>query len=185
MSDWVKMPDASKNVSIEDASFFGRLIAFFIDYTLFKFLSLGPIIVLVIFGIFEPDILMEVFFLRTNIYDRPMYFTTLRNIVIHIILSVVFLGYFVVLESGLFGGKTLGKKILGYEVVNDRGKKLSFKESFLRNSTKYILRVPYIGIPFGMFEIILIAFYSKRTGDIIAKTSVAKEIHLGRFTKEQ
>lgn len=117
--------------------------------------------------------------------DQAFFVTSLEDLMIHISYSALFLGYFIVLESGKLGGQTIGKKIFGLKAVNRSGSGISFKISALRNSTKYLLRVPTLGFFLGGFELILLLFYCSRSGDMLADTevkSLSKKGILSRLT---
>lgn len=169
-------------VAIIDANPLKRLGAFFIDFNIFGIISVFILYFLAISGLISGEAVTRIITLRTSIYEPLTLFNSLEDIVIHIGVSAYFLAYFTVLESRHFGGRTIGKWILKIRVVDDRGKELSLKDSFLRNSTKYFLRMPGVGIPFGVLEIVLIFAFSKRTGDLLAGTSVASGTHEGTFT---
>ncbi len=170
------------DTSILTANIIRRVIAFAIDYFMFGFIILLFLIVLAIFDYVSLQFAFYIFRIRTAMYESGNLFQTLYDIYIHIATSVVFIGYFTLLESKYLGGQTIGKKLLGIKVVNKKGNKISLKDSFLRNSTKYILRLPIIGVIFGVIEILLIFNYSVRTGDMIANTTVASGVHKGSFT---
>jgi len=106
------------------------------------------------------------------VLEHFIFITSLQDLVIHLSYSALFLAYFIVLESGRIGGQTIGKKIFGIKVVDRHRSETSFKNSALRNSTKYLLRVPILNFIVGLLEVILLWFYSTRSGDIIADTEV-------------
>jgi len=101
------------------------------------------------------------------------FINTLDDLMIHISYSALFLAYFVALESGELGGQTIGKKIFGIKTVDRSGSGISLKVSTLRNSTKYLLRVPILGVFLGVADFILLVFYSTRSGDMLADTEVS------------
>ncbi|GEM_PF-2420999 len=107
--------------------------------------------------------------------------TSFQDLTIHLIYSTVFLTYFIVLESGNGWGKTIGKMIFKMEVRDRRGDRISLKKSFLRNITKYLLRLPLIGVVFGLIESVLLIMYSTRTGDLLADTKVVSTAKKGPF----
>ncbi|MEF8833156.1 MAG: RDD family protein [Candidatus Thermoplasmatota archaeon] len=174
--------DKNENVSIVTGSVFFRVLAFAIDTVIFKLFVLLSLIIL---SLLEVVPLQETFYIlqvRANLYEELSYFTSVQDLWIHIVISLFFLAYFTILESRVGLGKTFGKMICRLEVVGKDGDAPSLKDSFLRNSTKYLLRMPVIGIPFGLFEIILLFIYSTRTGDMLADTVVASGVHKGNFT---
>ncbi|MBS3817812.1 MAG: RDD family protein [Candidatus Thermoplasmatota archaeon] len=176
------IPDPSETVSIINANPLQRVIAFAIDFTIIQVSVLLILILLGNMGLVSRMLVFEIYNFRTNIYDPLAYFTSLEDIFIHIGISAYFLIYFIVPESKYVWGKTIGKRVIGIEVLDSNADKVGLKASFLRNSTKYFLRVPVIGIPFGMIELILIFLYSSRTGDILTDASVASAYHRGSFT---
>lgn len=111
-------------------------------------------------------------------------FTFSMNITIHfgspsfllaiaiVILFIIRWGYFFVCEY-FFGGKTIGKRIIGIRVIQENGHSITILSSFIRN----LLRIVDM-LPTGYFiGIILVFFHSqhKRLGDIIAGTIVVHE----------
>ncbi|MFP3872268.1 MAG: RDD family protein [Candidatus Natronoplasma sp.] len=110
-----------------------------------------------------------------------MIITSIQDLMVHLIYSALFLVYFIVLESEYGWGQTIGKKILKMKVLNRDGKDISLKESFLRNITKYPLRLPLIGVFLGLAEFLLLFFYNTRTGDLIADTKVVSTSKKGPF----
>jgi len=170
-----------ESVSTIDAHPFTRAIAFLIDFLFYKLIVILILLVSLRFSIITPNGFSELAFIRTNIYEYPEIFRSLNDLWIHITFSFFFLLYFSVFESDRVWGASPGKRLLKLQVVDEKGDRLSFKDSFLRNSTKYILRLPIIGIIFGFIEIILIVFYSRRTGDLIVNSRVASGMHKGRI----
>lgn len=171
-----------ENVSIIEAGMLKRLLAFTIDFIIFSTLSYIVLMVLARFGVLSPLFAYNIYYYRTNIYELPEYFNTFKDMIIHIIISIIFISYFAIPESEKMWGQSIGKKMLGIEVVDYNGDKISFIDSFKRNSTKYFLRLPYIGLAFGLFEIVLIFSFSKRTGDFLANTAVISDIKKGTYT---
>lgn len=106
------------------------------------------------------------------VLEHFIFITSIQDIIIHLSYSGLFLAYFIMLESGKLGGETIGKKIFGIRVVDKSGSKISTKSSIVRNSTKYLLRVPIVNFILGILELILLFFYSTRSGDILADTNV-------------
>ena len=176
------------HVSINEAGFFSRFIAFFIDaLIIFRGLIFVVFILSAIMGLTSFELAFEVFWLRSNVYENMSFFalfTSSRDLQIHIAISIALILYFVILESKYVWGTTPGKRILKISVIDNNGNKLTLRKSFLRNITKYFLRVPIVGIIFGFLEIFLVMFYSKRTGDIIANTSVASSFHKGHYSED-
>lgn len=178
----VQSKDKNDNVSVTVGSVVFRALAFIVDTVIFAF---SILLILIILSWLQVVPLQETFFIfqtRAHIYEELGYFTSMQDLWIHVVISFYFLAYFTVLESKVGFGKTLGKKIFGLEVVGKDGDPPSLKNSFLRNSTKYLLRIPVIGIPFGLLEIFLLFFYSTRTGDMLADTKVSSGVHKGSYT---
>ncbi len=171
-----------ENVSVIEAGILKRLAAFTIDFIIFSTLSYLVLMALGIFGVLPPEFAYSIYYYRTNIYELPEYFNTFKDLIIHIIISILFISYFAIPESKNIWGQSIGKKILRIEVVDYDGDKLSLIDSFKRNSTKYFLRLPYIGLAFGFFELVLIFSFSKRTGDFLADTVVVSDIKKGTYT---
>ncbi|WP_164668688.1 RDD family protein [Virgibacillus doumboii] len=89
-----------------------------------------------------------------------------------ILIFIVYWGYFFVCEY-FFGGKTLGKKLLGIRVIQENGHSITLLSSLIRN----LLRIIDM-LPTGYFVgIIMVFFHSrhKRLGDIVAGTIVVHE----------
>lgn len=179
-SVWKKIPSSKGYVSIIDANFFQRLLAFFIDMLIYKAIAFVILVFLMYQMVIEPEELFSLAFYRTNLYEYPENFMTIRDFTVHVLLSGLFIGYFTAFESKNIWGRTPGKYILGLRVIDEKGCKLSLKDSFLRNSTKYFLRIPLLGLALGLLELGLIFFYFRRTGDILVQSRVASGVYIGR-----
>lgn len=179
-SVWKKIPSSKGYVSIIDANFFQRLLAFFIDMLIYKAIAFVILVFLMYQMVIEPEELFSLAFYRTNLYEYPENFMTIRDLTVHVLLSGLFIGYFTAFESKNIWGRTPGKYILGLRVIDEKGCKLSLKDSFLRNSTKYFLRIPLLGLALGLLELGLIFFYFRRTGDILVQSRVASGVYIGR-----
>lgn len=96
---------------------------------------------------------------------------------------------YILICDGLKGGRSLGKRVVGLQVVNTvTGKKASFKDSIVRNSTVAIptlfSMVPIvgwflwivIGIPILAIEVYLMTRLDQqaRLGDTMADTKVSE-----------
>jgi hypothetical protein len=90
---------------------------------------------------------------------------------------------YLLLGDGLFDGRSLGKQLIGLQVISvDTQRTCTFRESLLRNSTMgfgyAFLLIPWIGwivfpaIAAVEFILILGSKESRRLGDDIAGTSV-------------
>ncbi len=171
------------DISIDRADLIKRVGAFVIDMIVISISILLILLLMSMLDLISFSYVFYIFRLRTGLYESLDLFNSSKDIIIHIGTSLFFLGYFIILESKYSWGQTIGKKILNIEVVDSEGNQPSLWESFLRNSTKYFLRIPVIGIPFGILEILLLFNYSARTGDFIANTAVASGIYKGSFTE--
>lgn len=89
-----------------------------------------------------------------------------------IFLFIVRWGYFFVCEY-FFGGKTIGKKIVGIRVIQENGHSITLVSSIIRN----LLRIIDM-LPSGYFIGIIMVFFHprhKRLGDIVSGTIVVHE----------
>ncbi|MFP4001529.1 MAG: RDD family protein [Thermoplasmata archaeon] len=174
--------DLKSKVSGTRANSFFRVLAYIIDAIIIRYIFQGVVFLLEIRGMIS-DTLMEkiVIYLGYGlapfrgggiVLEHFIFINSLQDLKIHISYSALFLAYFIALESGKLGGQTIGKKIFGLQAVDLSGSKISVKDSVLRNSTKYLLRVPILNLMMGVLEAILLFFYSTRSGDMIADTEV-------------
>jgi len=171
----------TKNSGVQANSFF-RIIAYFIDAVIIRFVFQGIAFLMGIIGLLSENWMEAI-----NLYlgegiapfrgggwflEQFFFITSLQDVLIHLTYSALFLAYFIVLESDIVSGQTIGKRIFGMKVTDRYSSEISFKLSTLRNSTKYLLRVPLLGVILGFSELILLVFYSTRTGDMLADTKV-------------
>ena len=86
-----------------------------------------------------------------------------------VFLFIIF-AYLILMEA--YVGWTVGKKILGMRIVDERGSKIGLSKSIIRNLLRLVDGLPALNI----LGIILIASSPKaqRFGDRIAKTFVIK-----------
>ncbi|SDN34022.1 RDD family protein [Tenuibacillus multivorans] len=106
-----------------NASFFIRLKAFGVDYIL---IALYLIFLLTI-GVFlfpNPQSLISDSFIKSQIFS-------------FLILTLPVSLYFIIFDSSL-GKQTVGKRLLGIQVVNQHGAPLSIKRSIIRTSLKFL-----------------------------------------------
>lgn len=98
--------------------------------------------------------------------------STLPLAVTIILLFSVYWGYFFVCEY-FFGGKTIGKKLLGIRVIQDNGHSMTLLSSLIRNLLRIIDMLPSV----YFVGIIMVFFHAKhkRLGDIVAGTIVVHE----------
>ncbi len=159
-----------------------RAIAYIIDAILIRYIFQGIVFLLDIRGLISKSWMENIeLYLGEGlapfrgggiVLEQFIFINSLQDVVIHLSYSALFLTYFIGLESGKIGGQTIGKKIFGMKVVDRLGSRTSIKKSALRNSTKYLLRVPILNFIVGLLDIILLWFYSTRSGDILADTEV-------------
>ena len=101
--------------------------------------------------------------------------TTGSTIPLVIALIAIFMlnyGYFFIAEY-FFGGKTIGKKMIGIRVIQENGHSITLLSSFIRNLLRIVDMLPN----FYVVGMILVFFHSKhkRLGDLAAGTIVVHE----------
>lgn len=103
------------------------------------------------------------FFLQMN--DLPIGITIIA-------LFIINWGYYFAFEF-FYGGRTIGKKLLGIRVIQENGHSITLLSSFIRNLLRIIDSLP-LGYFVGM---IMVFFHSKhkRIGDLVAGTIVVHE----------
>ncbi|MFW6040571.1 MAG: RDD family protein [Thermoplasmatota archaeon] len=178
---WKKITRSDKGASIVETSPIWRMLAFFIDFIIFKLITIGIFFVLLHFDIITTDIFRQIIFSRSNVYEQPEYFQGMIDIYIHLMVTSIFLSYFTIFETKYVWGATPGKKVFKIQVVDSHGNRIGLFKSFLRNSTKWILRIPFLGFAFGWIELGLIFFFFKRSGDFLTNCEVASSVSKGRF----
>jgi len=161
---------------------FFRVIAYIIDAIIIRYIFRGIVFILRAMGFIAEGWIDNIdaylyeglapFRGGGIVLEHFLFINNLQDVVIHLSYSTLFLAYFITLESGKIGGQTIGKKLFGIKVVDRYRSKISLKKSVLRNSTKYLLRVPILNFILGFLEAILLFFYSTRTGDMLAETKV-------------
>jgi len=180
----------SDDITLLHANTFLRILAFFIDISIIRFSFQGFAIILGNLGLFSESFVESI---SRNLLEgiapfRGWYpffniiesFTDLK---FHILISVYLLAYFIFLEH--YWGKTIGKKITRMKVVSKRGENISLKNSFLRNITRYIWRLPIIGILLGFAEILMLFLYDGRVGDMLGNTNVVSKVQKNIFGDEK
>ncbi|TXC90300.1 RDD family protein [Metabacillus litoralis] len=149
------------SLKFQPAGLGSRTAALLIDHLILTIVS-----VLILIGTFilMYDMPVEFIFMY-EFYSYPFAITI-------IVLFVLNWGYFFALEF-FYGGKTLGKKMIGIRVIQDNGHSLTLLSSFIRNLLRIIDTLP-ANYLLGM---IMIFFHSKhkRVGDIVAGTIVIHE----------
>lgn len=96
-------------------------------------------------------------------------------VAIAVVIILIFLinyGYYIVLEY-FWGGKTIGKHVIGLRVIQDNGHSLTLLSSTIRNFLRLIDALPTS----NLLGILMIYFHSKhkRLGDLVAGTIVVHE----------
>lgn len=89
-----------------------------------------------------------------------------------IIIFIINYGYFFFAEF-YFGGRTIGKKLIGIRVIQENGHNITLLSSFIRNFLRLIDQLPTS----YLLGILLVFFHSKhkRLGDMAAGTIVVHE----------
>ena len=125
-----------------------RIIAYLIDVLLLRLplILFGLLVVFTDFKLYR----LEVVFTLAIIFNAWLY-------------VVYFLS-----KDYLFGGRSVGKLLLGMQVFNEKGKPCSFIESAARNS---VLIIPFFAIIEGIA--IIADEKGRRIGDYIAQTIVS------------
>lgn len=109
------------------------------------------------------------------------YFTSvIGGLIVLIMFLVIFLGYYVILETVL-NGQTLGKKIVNIRVRKEGGYAPTFWDILLRNIIRLVDFFPFLYCT-GL----IVMFFNnraKRLGDFAAGTIVVKEMPRKQFSK--
>ncbi len=174
----------SEPVSITDANFFTRLLAFFLDFTFIQLGLFAVSLIALLTGFIDMSMFYELILLHTHL-DVYLQFTYHYSLFIEIMMTAILVLYFAVLESQSVWGTTPGKKIVGIRVVDDSGSKISFKTSLLRNVSRILWRLPVIVTIVGFLNIVLLCIVGeRRLGDYLAGTRVARAVRRGEFSEE-
>ncbi|WP_226670246.1 RDD family protein [Metabacillus litoralis] len=149
------------SLKFQPAGLGSRTAALLIDHLI---LTIINVLVLISLFLLMYDMPFELF-LMYEFYSYPIAITI-------IVLFVLNWGYFFALEF-FYGGKTIGKKIIGIRVIQDNGHSITLLSSFIRNLLRIIDTLP-ANYLLGM---IMIFFHSKhkRVGDLVAGTIVIHE----------
>jgi uncharacterized RDD family membrane protein YckC len=156
--------------TLRRAGFWPRLAAFIID----------NIILGVTIGLMSAPMLIMMLILNVPFSDSSTDYSWMTNTSIPVLVMffalafvtivsdcIVGIGYYIVLEGHF--GYTIGKYLLGLRVLKTDGTKIGYKESFLRNLSKYINNLIIID------TLIMLIFFNKekqRGFDKIANTMV-------------
>lgn len=84
-----------------------------------------------------------------------------------ILVLELFVGIIFGFKDFVYGNASIGKHLLGFEIVSTSGKKITYTRLFLRNCVFSVI---------WPIESILILLYNKRLGDYIFKTSVVEAL---------
>ncbi|GIN90940.1 transporter [Siminovitchia terrae] len=161
----VKTPEFV-SIQFQLAGLGSRMAAYMLDW-----LILGVMNVIII-------IIPLILFIDGN----PLY-DDLTSIVMAILIIALFVlnwGYFIFMEF-YFGGKTIGKRVLGIRVIQDNGHSLTLLSSFIRNFMRIV-----DSLPAGYLTGLLMIFFHpkhKRVGDLVAGTMVVHERKAKRLGK--
>lgn len=100
--------------------------------------------------------------------------------IVFIILFVFNFGYFIILEY-FWGGRTIGKRIIGIRVIQENGHNITLLSSIIRNFLRLIDSLPS-SYALGILMIFLHSKH-KRLGDLAAGTIVVHERGKGKASK--
>jgi uncharacterized RDD family membrane protein YckC len=119
------------------------------------------------------NMVIYLIFLMANVSD--IFYLSDSWVPIAVAIILVFIinwGYFFVAEF-FFGGKTLGKKLIGIRVIQENGHSITLLSSLIRNLLRIIDMLPtsyFLGMVFIFFH-----SKHKRLGDMVAGTIVVHE----------
>ncbi|QCJ42780.1 RDD family protein [Bacillus sp. S3] len=148
------------SIQFQLAGLGSRAAAFIIDQLLLMVVNISTLVVL--------------YFVMDGLSSMPFFLmeSSLPIAITIIILFIVNWGYFFAFEY-FYGGRTLGKKLVGIRVIQENGHSITLLSSFIRNLIRIIDSLPtayFLGI-------VMIFFHSKhkRLGDLVAGTIVVHE----------
>lgn len=129
-------------------------------------------------------IFLALYFLLESDLELMMLFNGFETFiaVVIVITFVLNTGYFLVLEY-FWGGRTIGKRMLGLRVIQDNGHSITLLSSFIRNFLRLV-----DSLPAAYFVGMLLAFFHpkhKRLGDLAAGTIVVHELTTKRKKKKK
>ncbi|MDR3090856.1 MAG: RDD family protein [Clostridiales bacterium] len=144
-----------------------RLAAAFVDMLL-QFAAIAVFFAVTLFAFYGPH---GFAYLAILSYGGADSFSMAPNFWAVVVLGAfaIYYLYFVAAETA-FGGRTLGKKLLGLRVIRDNGMPITLRQSLIRNIIRFI--VDFFGVGAVM---ILFNKKCKRLGDIAAGTIVIGE----------
>jgi uncharacterized RDD family membrane protein YckC len=154
----------STHMGYRHAGLLHRFLAYLID----ALLLLVPLTIIMLYRIYGEygDQLLESTFLYDILVEEMPLFT--------VVTLLAFFLYFSILE-GRFQ-TTVGKRLLGLRVFDDKFELIGFQKSFIRNGLRLLWEIPFLGIGFVfiLVDLILILFRNQRLGDIGAGTFVLR-----------
>jgi uncharacterized RDD family membrane protein YckC len=127
-------------MNYELASFFKRLVAYLIDILPISFLVVGICMLFFGFGGNIQEALnagKSINEFLKNQADSPDRTMQIEQVIMANVSFAIWIIYSIVMETSIHQG-TFGKKLMGIKVVGETGEKLTFEESFKRNTTKSI-----------------------------------------------
>lgn len=129
-------------------------------------------------------IFLGLYFLFESDLEFMLLFSDYETIiaVVIVIIFVLNTGYFLFLEY-FWGGRTIGKRMLGLRVIQDNGHSITLLSSFIRNFLRIV-----DSLPSAYFVGMLLAFFHpkhKRLGDLAAGTIVVHELTTKRNKKKK
>ena len=163
MSDLYKVV-TPENIELEYeiAGIGSRFLALVIDTFIQSALVTGAYFGLTLFGI-QPN--LEEKFSEIS--------SSIAGAILIIVAAIIWLGYFVILET-LFNGQSIGKKLINIRVRKEQGLTPHFWDFLLRNLVRLVDFMPFF---YGVGFIVMFSNpKAKRLGDYAAGTIVVKEM---------
>ena len=158
------------SLKFQPAGLGSRAAALMIDQIILTIVNI--LIVVLLFFVLADDNL------KLNMFDFNSVFLGFFLITIF----VINWGYFFALEY-FWGGKTVGKRMLGIRVIQENGHSVTLLSCFIRNLMRIIDMLP-VSYFLGMIMIFLHSKH-KRLGDIVAGTIVVHERRVKGKRKEK
>ncbi|WP_034761158.1 RDD family protein [Rossellomorea vietnamensis] len=158
------------SLKFQPAGLGSRAAALMIDHIILTIVNI--LIVVLLFFVLADDNL------KLNMFD-------FNSVLLGFFLITIFVinwGYFFALEY-FWGGKTVGKRMLGIRVIQENGHSVTLLSCFIRNLMRIIDMLP-VSYFLGMIMIFLHSKH-KRLGDIVAGTIVVHERRVKGKRKEK
>lgn len=135
-----------------------RGIAFFLDYLLLEIMIIPALFLVIDLFIKSDD--GNIISANENVLSHTLIF--------YIFNLLAYCAYFTLLESSILQA-SLGKRFIGFKIVNQQGLKITFLEALMRSMFKIVSFLTIVGV-------LIIDLNKKRQGlhDIICKTYVKK-----------